>query len=302
MSASFAERMARLVPAAPQHTPAPAAARAGALAAVIARLERLHGARRERAPGATPAASLAAALDGESIDGGIVRLRRNYPLAYRHGDQPLARLAGCSQDHAGALRWPRRIAPAQLLFFDTETTGLAGGSGTLAFMLGVGRLCGANFVLTQYLMPTFAAEPALLAALAGEIRADSVLVSFNGRSFDASLIATRCRLARRPDPLAGLPHLDLLHALRRAAAGQLPNCRLQSAETGLLGLARSDDLPGQLAPRAWTRWLGENRADWLAALARHNRDDILSLAVLLPRLAGEPARLCEPAVPLRRSA
>ncbi|MBL8470419.1 MAG: ribonuclease H-like domain-containing protein [Rhodocyclaceae bacterium] len=304
MSASLAQRMARLLPAAAPPTPAHGAATPGvdALTELIARIERLHGGKHLAAPAAAPVAELAAALDGELLEGGIVRVRRNYPLTHRHGDQALGQLAACTQDHAGALRWPRRIAPQRLLFFDTETTGLAGGSGTLAFMVGVGRLAGASFVLTQYFMQNFAAEAALLAALAGEIYAESVLVSFNGRSFDAPLIATRCQLARRPDPLAALPHLDLLHALRRAAAGQLPNCRLQSAEAALLGLTRKDDLPGQLAPRAWTRWLGERRADWLAALAQHNRDDILSLAVLLPLLAGEPARLCEAPAPLRRRA
>ncbi|WP_295622418.1 ribonuclease H-like domain-containing protein, partial [uncultured Lamprocystis sp.] len=172
------------------------------------------------------------------------------------------------------------------LCLDTETSGLAGGTGTWAFLTGLLRADGREWLLRQYLLTRLDAEPVYLDLLAAELTRPAALLTYNGRAFDAPLLATRFRLANRTDPLAGLPHLDLLGPTRRAFARRWPDCRLVTAESRLLGFQRSGDLPGAAAPAAWLGWLRRGETAPLAAVLRHNRDDLLSLAGLLPALAG----------------
>ena len=139
-------------------------------------------------------------------------------------------------------------------------------------------------MLRQYLLARLDAESVYLEALAAELETPARLVTYNGRTFDAPLLATRFRLAGRSDPLAGLPHLDLLAPVRTAFARTWPDCRLATAEARLLGVRRADDLPGSAAPAAWLGWLRRGETGPLARALRHNRDDLLSLACLLPTL------------------
>lgn len=171
----------------------------------------------------------------------------------------------------------------RLAFFDTETTGLAGGTGTRAFMIGLARMSDAGLVLRQWTIATMAAEPLLLAAFVEALGDDAILVSYNGRSYDRPLLSTRLRLARQADPLMGLPHLDLLYITRRRLRAQLPNCRLSTVERHWLGILREDDLPGSEAPAAWLSFLKGNSAALLRRVGAHNAQDLVSLAVLLQR-------------------
>jgi hypothetical protein len=178
-----------------------------------------------------------------------------------------------------------------LLHFDTETTGLAGGAGTRAFMLGFARWNAGGLELRQLWITRLGAEAPMLERFAQWLtECAAQLVSYNGRSFDAPLLAARYRLCRMPDPLRGLPHHDLLHAVRRRFRGEWPNCRLVEAEQRLLGVERIDDLPGAQAPAAFLSALrGQDTAPLLRVQA-HHRQDLISLAGLLPRLcqlAGE---------------
>jgi hypothetical protein len=171
-----------------------------------------------------------------------------------------------------------------LVCLDTETSGLAGGTGTWAFMTGLLRARGDGWTLRQYLLTRLDAEPAYLEAIAAELACAGLLVSYNGLSFDVPLLTTRFRLSGQADPLPALPHLDLLKPVRRAYGRIWPDCRLVSVEQRLLGFKRKDDLPGSEAPAAWLAWLRAGEVTPLAGVLRHNRWDLLSLAALIPRL------------------
>jgi hypothetical protein len=173
---------------------------------------------------------------------------------------------------------------APWLCLDTETSGLAGGTGTWAFLIGVLRQFEGGWVLRQYLLTRLDAESGYLEAVARELGGAVRLLTYNGRAFDVPLLATRFRLAGLADPLAGLPHLDLLGPVRRAFARAWPDCRLATAESRLLGLQRRDDLPGSAAPLAWLGWLRLGETAPLTGVLRHNRLDLCSLAGLLPRM------------------
>ena len=177
------------------------------------------------------------------------------------------------------------VAPADLLCFDTETTGLAGGTGTRAFMIGAADRVDGQLRIRQLMTTTMAAEHAMLEVFAGWLQPDTVLVSYNGRSYDAPLLKTRYRLARLPCPISPLAHLDLLHPVRRRYRGHWENCRLATVERQLLRVLREDDLPGSEAPRAWRDYLQGGPATNLRRVLAHNHTDVRSLMQLLARLA-----------------
>ena len=134
------------------------------------------------------------------------------------------------------------------------------------------------------LMTTLGAERDLLTAFADTLRTDTVLASYNGKSYDAPLLATRFRLARLPNPLAGLDHIDLLYPTRRRYKGRWENCRLATIERQLLDIVRNDDLPGSEAPAAWLGYLRSGDAHNLHRVAAHNHQDVVTLAALFLRL------------------
>ncbi|MGB8436070.1 MAG: ribonuclease H-like domain-containing protein [Burkholderiales bacterium] len=178
--------------------------------------------------------------------------------------------------------------PGQLVFFDTETNGLAGGTGTLAFLIGLARYEDDCLCIRQLLITSFAAETALIEAVRSYVSAGSCLVSYNGKSFDAPLVRTRARLARASDPLGALEHIDLLHPVRRAFRREWPNCRLRTAEERALGFTRVDDLPGSLVPEVFRRFMRFGDVTSLPKVLEHNRLDLVSLAALLEPLAEAP--------------
>ncbi len=181
------------------------------------------------------------------------------------------------------------VAHSRLLHFDTETTGLAGGTGTRAWMIGAADwLADGRFRLRQLTTTTMGAEAAMLRTFAQWLQPDTVLVSYNGKCYDSPLLKTRYRLARLPDPLSGLAHLDLLHPVRRHWKGVWENCRLATAERELLGVVREDDLPGSEAPAAWLSYLRGGSAQNLRRVLAHNSQDLKSLAGVLLHLARLP--------------
>ncbi|MDX1431769.1 MAG: ribonuclease H-like domain-containing protein [Gammaproteobacteria bacterium] len=224
-------------------------------------------------------AALAQALDGEIAAPGVVRIGAWLAPGTRHGAQVL-----CADALPGALERLSAGAlgagPRDVVFMDTETTGLSGGTGTLVFLLGLARFGEHGLEICQLVLSGFHGERALLALARTFVAGSAVVVSFNGRSFDAPLLAARYRLAGEPDPFAPLEHVDLLHATRRAFAARWPDCRLQTAEQRLLGYRRHDDLPGAEAPIAWFEWVRDGSAALLPRACTHNRDDLLSLAAL----------------------
>lgn len=176
------------------------------------------------------------------------------------------------------------VARERLVCFDTETTGLAGGVGTRAFMIGALQWQGASLRVRQLYLTTIAGETAMLRIFASWLADDSVLISYNGRSYDAPLLKGRYRLNRLPCPFADRDHVDLLYPTRRAWRGVWENCRLATIERNLLGMVREDDLPGSQAPAAWLAYLRGHSAVNLGRVIAHNDQDVVTLAALLDRL------------------
>ncbi len=212
--------------------------------------------------------------------GSFHEVLRRYPLDDSHGNVPLRDLIARP---IPLRRRERRtgggthVRPEDAAYLDVETTGLAGGTGTIAFLIGVGRIDGDAFVVRQYFLRDFPDEPAALEALALDLR-DSPLVTFNGRSFDWPLLATRFRIHRIP--IADRDHVDLLPVSRRLWAGSLDSHALSHLERHVLGVARTEDLPGSLVPAAYFAWLRDARSAGVALAFRHNEVDVVSMAAL----------------------
>lgn len=187
------------------------------------------------------------------------------------------------------------LASADWVYLDTETTGLSGGSGTLAFMVGVARYRPtAGLEVRQYLLSGFAGEAGMLQSLLNWMGQGSLVVSYNGKCFDMPLLRTRFTLQRIRPGLDEVGQLDLMHGVRRAYRQTWPDCRLQTAERRLLGIHRRDDLPGAEAPAAWRAWLERGDAGALSGVLRHNEQDVVSLALLHRRLAADQTRAADP--------
>jgi hypothetical protein len=201
-------------------------------------------------------------------------------------------------DRLRLARLPGQPPPeAPLVCLDTETTGLATASGTLAFLVGLGWWEGARFRQVQLLLPDHAFEPALLEELGRHIPTDSWLVTYNGLTFDWPLLVARYRMARREAP-AHAGHLDLLPFVRRVFRHRLSDARLRTVEGELLGRRRPTDIDGWEIPGRYFEFLRTGTARPLLDVIRHNDDDVRSLglivAVLEQRLGDSAARMASP--------
>ncbi len=247
-----------------------------------ARLSRLQIRKKACNPDCPPMTEgeLADRLGGRLLEKGVLLIEQRVSLSDIHGDFALETI----RQEPLVLPGTQDIGADQLLFMDTETTGLSGGSGTLVFLLGVGRLEGRELVVRQYLLTSFSGEAPLLTSAGDWLRENETLVSYNGKSFDVPLLATRGRMAGVPDPFSKMPHLDLLHPLRRGFRERWPSCRLANAERNLIGFHRQNDLPGAEAPAAWFEWVRHREWRRLSGVLEHNRLDLISLVALLPLL------------------
>ena len=189
------------------------------------------------------------------------------------GDREVEALAACLGLAPDDLRRP--------LFLDTETTGLSGGTGTVAFLVGLAWREADGLTLAQYFLRDFNEENALLWAVGQCVSEAGVLVSYNGRCFDWPLLQTRLVMRRAEWPAP--PHFDLLTMARRIFKPRLPDCALQTIEQALLDLHRADDLPGSLIPSRYFAWLRDGDPHVLDPVFTHNRQDVLSMALLLAR-------------------
>lgn len=178
------------------------------------------------------------------------------------------------------LRW------GDILFLDTETTGLAGGTGTLPFLVGLAWYDRGGLTVRQLFLPGPGQEEPLLGALADLAARFRVVASYNGAAFDLPLLRTRARLARHDDPCAHLTGWDLLVAVRRLWGRQLPDCRQQTMEAMLRGRPRGPgDIEGALIPAVYTAFVREGEAGLLPAVLRHNRRDMEGMARVLTAVA-----------------
>ena len=260
-------------------SPADPGARAGSLEELRRVIRRIEGARPFRTAPEPPEAVLGGQLV-ETEAGSILVVRREFPFDHRHGRVALEGALRVSAESMRALSRDETLPePDRLLFLDTETTGLAGGTGTYAFLVGAGFVEADRFVVVQYFMRDLDEEPALLAAVAPLLERASGLVTFNGSGFDLPLLETRFVLARRRWP-STLLHVDLLHPARRVWAARFVDCRLGTLEREVLGHLREDDVPGSLIPSLYFDFLRRRHAAPLAGVFTHNRQDVLSLVAL----------------------
>lgn len=215
---------------------------------------------------------------------------RKYSPGYRHGR---VSVADCLPP------WARFEllggTNGQMLFLDLETTGLAGGAGTYAFLVGCGwfeppsPLASAHqvacFRTRQFFLTDFGAERALLEAV-GELAGNlACLVTYNGKTFDLPLLETRFSLQRMPTPFAQIAHVDMLHPARRMWRDEEVECRLTYLEQALCGHERESDVPGFEIPSRYFQYVRSGDARPLQAVFEHNRLDIVSLAMLTARAA-----------------
>jgi uncharacterized protein len=263
-------------------------------------------------PALPPVPALQAALGGEWRAGCFVVDRRIEPSA-RHGregiGQSAERLEQASDD--AALFTSGAPARPPFIFFDLETTGLSGGAGTLAFLVGCGWFeSDGAFVTRQFLLTRFVDERALLEAVAAELGRAGALVSFNGKSFDAPLLETRFLFHRLDWIGGGLPHVDVLHPARRfwkrgdllrtgtsdvarsdnsvvaralQASGE-STCSLAALERQIVGARRAGDVNGFEIPGRYFQFVRSGDSRPLKAVLEHNRLDLLTLASLTAQL------------------
>jgi len=205
---------------------------------------------------------------------------RKYSPGYRHGR---VSVADCLPP------WARFEllggTNGQMLFLDLETTGLAGGAGTYAFLVGCGWFDGGTFRLRQFFLSDFGAERALLEAV-GELAGNlACIVTYNGKTFDLPLLETRFSLQRMATPFAEIAHVDMLHPARRMWRQEEVECRLTYLEQALCGHERESDVPGFEIPSRYFHYVRSGDARPLQAVLEHNRLDIVSLAMLTARAA-----------------
>ena len=215
-----------------------------------------------------------------------------------HGRIRIARLTGADMKAAALLAGHPEIAGMDIsdaLFLDTETTGLAGGTGTFAFLIGLGWYEKQDFVVCQIFARDFHEEGSMLALLGDMAAQKRFLVTFNGRAFDMNLLSARYVLNRLPNPLAGMPHLDLLFPSRRLAGHRLENCRLGTLENEILEFRRTGDVPGYEIPARYFTWLKHRDASPLEEVFHHNRLDVVSMAALTAHFADLLTGGCEQA-------
>ena len=171
------------------------------------------------------------------------------------------------------------------LFLDTETTGLAGGTGTYAFLVGIAWWEGNGFVVEQYFMRDHSDEPSLMTELSERLARHRVLVTFNGKSFDWPLLRTRFQMTRVKTFQEPLLHLDLLHPSRQIWRLRLKSVALTQLENHVLGFDRGHDIPSSSIPQRYFDFLRGGPAELITEIFRHNQWDLCGLAMLAMRLA-----------------
>jgi len=256
-------------------------------------------------------------LGGEWRDDFLV-VDRKYSPGYRHGRVAVADAAppGEGWSRLGLLGG----GDSRCLFLDLETTGLAGGAGTYAFLVGLAWFDGCSFRVRQFFLASYAAERRLLEAVCNVASAMGTVVTFNGKSFDLPVLETRYVINRMATPFSGMPHVDMLHPARRLWRGSLHGeieaeegargplqtwdrdgrprrggdesaslreggCRLTVLEQAVCGHHREGDVPGFEIPARYFHYVRTGDAQKLAAVFEHNRLDLLSLALLTARAA-----------------
>ena len=218
------------------------------------------------------------ARPAQASSSGFEIRRRTWPLDHVHAHLPL--------DAAAAMG--RIVGPeaSRVAWLDTETTGLAGGTGTYVFLIGIGAVDDGDFVLTQYFLRHLSAEAEMLEALRGHLRTFDGLVTFNGARFDLPLLQTRFLLSRVRHDFENAPHLDVMSLARRLWHRRLGGYSMGLLEQMVLRVERFLDVPGWMIPSLYVQYLSCGDLDLLEPVFAHNASDLLSL-LSLHGLTGE---------------
>jgi uncharacterized protein len=240
-------------------------------------------------PKAQPRYEIDAVLPGEFLLtplGDVFVVEQRYASDYLHGSTPI--LSGLPLSLISQWANDPRIAELPLssfAFLDTETSGIMGGTGTYAFLVGVARFIEGQLVLKQFFMRDPSEEPALLEGLAKFLAPAKALVTFNGKAFDAPLLTTRYTLHRIPVPYKNYSHLDLLPLARRLWRDRLESRALKYLEEHVLGMKRSsEEVPGYEIPWLYFDYLRTRDARPLAGVFYHNAMDVVAMAALLTHM------------------
>lgn len=224
-------------------------------------------------------------LSGEVVEnelGQHFQSVKRYERHRRYGSFDIADLAEMPHDLLEAITEGESgsACPTRWAFLDTETTGLAGGSGTYAFLIGVGSIGPDGFSVRQFFMRNYDEEPSMMLALTEHLRQFDILVTYNGKSYDQPLLETRYRMSRLRPPFGSLRHVDLLYASRRLWKLRFESCRLVELENKILGIEREGDLPGELIPYVYFEYVRTQEAFRVVPILHHNVCDIVALACL----------------------
>lgn len=228
----------------------------------------------------------------------IFRRDRFFPLHQKHGYYAFERLYEVMEQwNKQALTHPlsaHTLQPSDLLFFDTETTGLGGGAGNTIFMLGYAKVVKEHLQVTQLFLPGPASEVLFYRQFLEDNKESKNIVSYNGKAFDWPQVKTRHTLQRNElPPLPQFGHFDLLHASRRLWKEELPSCRLGIVEEHKLGFIREGDTPGHLAPLLYFEYLQSLDVTPLEGIFQHNEWDVCSLVTLYIHLSLQLLSLAE---------
>ena len=222
-----------------------------------------------------------------SPEGDTFQTQEYFPPHFRCGEMVLSEILDIPTYPAHLLLRDERLKELDLrkvLFLDTETTGLSGGTGTFAFMIGLGFFEGDGFHIRQFFMRDYSEERASLRLFNDLLNSFQFLITFNGRHYDVPLLETRFILSRIPSKIREIPNFDLLHPSRKLWKGAYDNCRLVTLESQLLGMERADDIPSEWIPTLYFDYLRTGDGLKIHRVFYHNQMDILSMVALAGRI------------------
>ncbi len=300
---SFRSKLSRLETPVPEHPVGAVSATRMASTALLddlrARIQATLERTASRAPRPVPAVDdFELPFAAEQTPLGVLHSRvLRLSHAHRTGRAPIAPARRARSDLLALLALDPGLSGCDAggaLYLDTETTGLAGGAGTVAFLVGLAFWDESGLVLEQLLVRALGEEAPMLARVKERIEQASMLVTFNGKSFDMPLLRTRFVMARMEAP-SSPPHLDLLHVARRIHGKSLKqSCRLVALEREVLGFERIDDIEGGDVAPTYLHFLRTGDARSLMGVVEHNAWDVVAMAALVG-VYGEPLEGALPA-------
>lgn len=223
----------------------------------------------------------------ERDEGSFVKVISDFDQSYIHGSSAMFEMnheIKYRPEFFAGVESETEINPEKLLFFDMETTGL-GGAGTVAFLVGLGSLTKDGFQVRQYFLPDFPDEAAMLEEIRSEFTDSTIVVSYNGKSFDMPILRDRMIIQRVERKLDICDHIDLLHSTRKLFRLRLGSCTLGNIEREVLSFYREGDVPGELVPGIYFNWLATSDTELIDKVVEHNLNDIVSLYFLMHRIA-----------------